>query len=351
MILSRRILLEKCYVLTFGTSGLRSVDDRRWCARCRLHVCLAVCRIALPLGTMGRWVYCIVEDKAVSHRIQSSSRKVSGAKPTSRRRSASKRTAGPKTRRISHLRKPADMSLNQWQVALRRQYAKEQKFHVENIGREPVFSEFLVANPETEGRYRVAIRGPGLGDNYCSCPDFAVNTLGTCKHVEFVLARLARRREAKRAFAQGFRPPYSEVYLRYGSQRRAAFRAGAECPPSLSELASDYFDESGLLKPQAVPQFETFLHQAGRIAHELRCYDDALDFIAEVRDRQNLPKRIAKVFPKGIKGPAFTGLLKVSLYPYQRAGLSWPTTWGWARPSRQSRRSRYSHERPASNEC
>ena len=31
--------------------------------------------------------------------------------------------------------------------------------------------------------YRVALRGPALFENYCSCPDFAVNTLGTCKHI------------------------------------------------------------------------------------------------------------------------------------------------------------------------
>ena len=41
--------------------------------------------------------------------------------------------------------------------------------------------------------YRVAMRGPGLFENYCSCPDFAVNTLGTCKHIEALLARLRQR--------------------------------------------------------------------------------------------------------------------------------------------------------------
>src|SRR6266849_4447343 len=41
--------------------------------------------------------------------------------------------------------------------------------------------------------YRVAVRGPGLFENYCSCPDFAVNTLGTCKHIEAMLLRLRQR--------------------------------------------------------------------------------------------------------------------------------------------------------------
>jgi hypothetical protein len=41
--------------------------------------------------------------------------------------------------------------------------------------------------------YRVAMRGPGLFENYCSCPDFGVNTLGTCKHIEALLLRLRKR--------------------------------------------------------------------------------------------------------------------------------------------------------------
>ncbi|MGD0868924.1 MAG: SWIM zinc finger family protein [Bryobacteraceae bacterium] len=58
--------------------------------------------------------------------------------------------------------------------------------------------------------YRVAMRGPGLFENYCSCPDFAVNTLGTCKHVEALLLRL-RRRHATRSNAKRMRaraPPF-----------------------------------------------------------------------------------------------------------------------------------------------
>ena len=65
----------------------------------------------------------------------------------------------------------------------------------------------------------MAIRGEGLGENFCSCPDFATNTLGTCKHVEFTLARLGRN-AARRALAAGFQPEYSEVYVRYGAKRR-----------------------------------------------------------------------------------------------------------------------------------
>ena len=64
-----------------------------------------------------------------------------------------------KTTKVSRLRKPEEMSLEQWQIALRRQLAEKQDFSFENAGVEPIFSEFLVTNPQTGGEYRVAIRG------------------------------------------------------------------------------------------------------------------------------------------------------------------------------------------------
>lgn len=37
------------------------------------------------------------------------------------------------------------------------------------------------------------MRGPSLFENYCSCADFAVNTLGTCKHIECLLICVRQR--------------------------------------------------------------------------------------------------------------------------------------------------------------
>jgi SNF2 family DNA or RNA helicase len=227
---------------------------------------------------------------------------------------------GRKIKKISHLRKPEDMPLEQWQIALRKQFAQKQNFRLKNIGEEPIFSEFIVTNPETEGEYRVAIRGQRLGDNYCSCPDFTVNTLGTCKHIEFALARLQRKRGGKKAFADRFQPAYSEVYLRYGAKREVMFSPGTECPKSLLELASRYFNKHGILKPQGYLRFDTFMREAGAIKHDLRCYDDAIEFVAQVRDQAHLKRRIEKAFPSGVNSVAFKKLLKVSLYPYQRKG-------------------------------
>jgi len=238
------------------------------------------------------------------------------AKQKSRR----KTPKGRKIKKISRLRKPEDMPLEQWQVALRKQFGQEQDFRLKNIGDEPIFSEFIVKNPQNQSEYRVAIRGQRIGDNYCSCPDFAVNTLGTRKHIEFTLAKLQRKRGGKKALAEGFKPAYSEIYLRYGAKREAIFKPGTQCPQSLLELALRYFDNYGLLKPQSYQEFDTFIRRAGTIKHDLRCYEDTIGFIAQVRDQLQLRKRIEKAFPSGISSTAFRKLLKVPLYPYQREG-------------------------------
>ena len=166
--------------------------------------------------------------------------------------------------KLSPTRKPADMSLEEWQVALRREFGRQQKFRLKNLGREPVFSEFEVRNPATRRTYRVAIRGAGLGDNFCSCPDFAVNTLGTCKHIEFTLAALERKAGAKKALGQGFQPPYSEVYLRYGSKREVCFRPGEDCPAALRKLANRYFDAHERLRPAAYSPLPSLSGRGGQ---------------------------------------------------------------------------------------
>src|SRR5262245_35926217 len=126
--------------------------------------------------------------------------------------------------KLSRQHKPGHLSLEDWQRELRRQFGREQPFKLVNAGDHPVFSEFQVTNPQTARTYRVTIRGPRAGDNACTCPDFATNTLGTCKHIEFTLARLGRRRATARQLRAGFQPAYSEVFLQYGSRREVRFR-------------------------------------------------------------------------------------------------------------------------------
>src|SRR5580704_5066684 len=104
--------------------------------------------------------------------------------------SKSKRSRKKAVKKTPRTHKPEGMTLEQWQIALRREFGRAQKFRLQNLDGTEIFSDFKVTNPQTSRTYRVAIRGSRPGDNHCICPDFSVNTLGTCKHIEFTLAKL-----------------------------------------------------------------------------------------------------------------------------------------------------------------
>ncbi len=224
-------------------------------------------------------------------------------------------------RKLSRLHKPAEMSLEDWQIELRRQFGREQNFKLQNKGEHPLFSEFQVTNPQSQNTYTVHIRGARPGDNHCSCPDFATNTLGTCKHIEFTLARLESQPGAVEQLRAGYQPPYSEVFLQYGARREVRFRPGSACSVEVARLASGFFGVDGALLPNAFGRFEQFLSQARTLDPEMRCLDDVLGFIAEVRDVEQRKKRVAEQCPRGIRSAVFRDLLKMTLYDYQREGV------------------------------
>ena len=212
------------------------------------------------------------------------------------------------------------MTVDEWQRALRRQFGVDQTFAWENVGEEPVFSLYRVSNPQSGGRYLVTIRGEEPGVSTCTCGDFATNGLGTCKHVEFVLARLRQKRGGKQALAEGHQPAYSEVFLRSGTEREVCFRPGTECPVELARLAGRYFDDEGKLSDEAFGRFETFLAKSARIDHELRVADDVIAHIAQVRDAQRRDEILREAFPRGAKSAALNKLVQAKLYDYQREG-------------------------------
>ena len=225
--------------------------------------------------------------------------------------------------KLSHHRKPEAMAVDEWQRALRRQFGRDQSFELHNLrDDEPVFSEFRITNPVTAGSYRVSIRGAEPGANLCTCPDFATNDLGTCKHVEFTLARLTARRGGKAALARGFAPLYSEVFLHHGAQRTVRLRVGADCPAALLGRARKLFDESSgwVLPRERLAKLEAFAAAAGASGHDLRLDDRALAFVAQVRDTELRQRVLAEAYPSGAADEALGKLLKTRLYPYQAEG-------------------------------
>ncbi len=235
---------------------------------------------------------------------------------------ARRRRGRPKTPPVSRLRAPDGMAPEHWQVALRRQFGREQDFRLDNLGAEPLFSDYRVTNPKSGGVYRVSIRGAAPGDNRCSCADFATNELGTCKHIEFVLAKLERRRGAKAALRRGFAPAFSEVWLQYGAERSVRLRPGGDCPRPLLAAARALFEEADgwRLPVSRFDRLDGFIERARQCRHELCVHDDVPRLIAQARAAEERRRRLAALYPQGTASPALRNLLRTPLFPYQAEG-------------------------------
>lgn len=231
--------------------------------------------------------------------------------------------------KVSRTHKPEEMGLEEWQSRLRKQFAENQTFQLENVGQHSIFSEFNLTNPATGRTYRLAIRGNKQGDNFCSCPDYRINNLGTCKHLEYTIAQLMKRRGAKTEFRKGYAPTYSEVFLRYGLKREVCFKAGQNVPKKLITQVSKYFDENSVLRDARLMGFDGFLADLPKQSgHEVRCYDDVLAFIAEHQDAAHRQRVIAERMPEGLASPLLDTILKTALHPYQREGAFFALTAG-----------------------
>ena len=132
------------------------------------------------------------------------------------------------------------------QIAERQLRARKEPFKIEPQSR-GMFGDYQVFSPASKRSYRVALRGVGLFDNYCACPDYAVNTLGTCKHIEAVLLH-TRSRFGGKLEKSHYQRKHSTIYLDYREQPRVRIVSPASISAELLALREEFFDGEGFLK-------------------------------------------------------------------------------------------------------
>src|SRR5712671_4924160 len=205
------------------------------------------------------------------------------------------------------------------QISARQQRARKA---IQGILTEPAgqaYGDYVVQSASGR-KYRVAMRGPSVFENFCSCADFAVNTLGTCKHIEALLLRL-RRRFGRSFDSHRYQRTRASLSLHYGDTLNVRLRLPSEPSADLRKIVSDYFDSNGFLRKGNLRRFEQVLEKLRTVDETAVVYSDVLDFI----DRENEltsgledEHRYLAQLKKG-KRP-LEGLLKVPLFPYQIRG-------------------------------
>jgi len=222
--------------------------------------------------------------------------------------------------KVSYYKKPENLTLGEWQFALRKKYAVQHPLIVERIGAEEVFSEYIVRNPDRKSSYSVSIRSNDDTRNFCNCFDFKTNRLGTCKHIEAALHSIRTKPELKAILDKNHKPAYSSIYLDYRGERRIRLRIGSEYKSEFEQFRNRYFGEDQALLPDHYSRFDRIRKEGLEISSSFRCYPDALDYVLEIRDKSERTRHIDKRY--GGRGKeVFKELLKANLYTYQEEGI------------------------------
>lgn len=202
------------------------------------------------------------------------------------------------------------------ELAKRRLRAREEKFRIANLDPiHPVFSNFEVRS-QSGMTYAVEIRDVATSQFSCTCMDFRINGLGTCKHAEAVLLYLARRERAEFKAAQRVPSPRVDIVPDAAAGRLRVERNLAKLTPRFRAC----FDGDGLQHEEFEATVLVDEILASKI-RSLRISQDVRPWLeATFRERDRILSR--RDYETGVASGIHPEHVTSSpLFPYQREGM------------------------------
>src|SRR5579862_6012874 len=238
-----------------------------------------------------------------------------------RKKPAARKPAKSRARKVLESPRPVGWKTSDAEeIELRRWRGRTEIESIEAL--EPAFGLFgtFRVRSGSGGLYEVEIRDLAGPNNSCGCIDHRVNGLGTCKHIEGVLAAL-RGRSGARAFrrtaAEG--SPRVEIFAARAGEARPMMLASRAPGAAAPAWLAPFLTEDGALKTEPA-DIAALLEAAGAAPAEVRVsrhFGPWLD-----RERRLAVRGAAReAFLADIAaGRASWDVVKHPLLPYQREG-------------------------------
>lgn len=188
-----------------------------------------------------------------------------------------------------------------------------------------IFNDYTVRS-NSDQLYQVELRSLTDPINSCTCSDYRINRLGTCKHIEAVLHWLTRKYGSKLQ-AQGRKSHTKiEVYLdRRDDQVKVSWPPWGIEHLAMQRRLAPLFDGGGLLRGDPLTALSALERTLGHApapqkkhvrfsAHVSKWYTELDRRAANVRARQVFEADVAS-------GKRSLDVAKLPLYPYQQEGM------------------------------
>ena len=202
-------------------------------------------------------------------------------------------------------------------LADRGERARKEKMSLSSLNGKGIWNDYGVTSSVSGKTYRVALRGWERGESYCSCPDFRTNTLGTCKHIIFVL-RAAKRRFPKSDWEKSYRRTRISLHVRYGDTAELRLALPAKMEARARAVAAP-------LERSAVTDMADLLsriQQLERLGHPVHIYPDAEEMLNGLLLKKRMDTLVKAIRRDPAAHPLRKSLLHVELLPYQMDGIA-----------------------------
>lgn len=179
----------------------------------------------------------------------------------------------------------------------------------------------IVSSTHRPQTYRVQIRSLKERRNYCTCPDFAVNQLGTCKHIEAVLHKI--QKDKNYSSIKDNPPGHPFVYLDWdvdNAPKIKLVRSG-RLSGELTEIVSEYFDAQGYFSKRLPDDFYP-LSDALYGYDDIHIGEDVLAYIRRLTTEHSHKLRMKEIHERLIRSKGALPWIKATLYPYQIEGVA-----------------------------
>ncbi len=210
------------------------------------------------------------------------------------------------------------LDLEEQEVLLRKERAQNEplKIKILNEAYFP-FTDYEVTGA-TNVHYFVEVRSLGEKINACSCPDFHVNTLGMCKHIEGVLHFIKKR--GKKVETQLIR---TEIFLDLKTQEVCV--RYPDSSESMKSLIDPYFSAAQVLLSDPLNGLssleKTLSDTLGEIASKVRISNYLKSWVSE-RQLAMSCETDKRLFLSDVQaGKRSLQMLSCKLFPYQEEGM------------------------------